>query len=90
MHITLSVVRLGMDNLLTNININLTNSSIFEGSEITLVKDFGDGHKAFANNSGSAVAIFAEMEEEGDFFNISGWHKHPKRTLEEIADSLYA
>ncbi len=83
------MVRFGMSNAAANINIALTNSAIFEGSEITLVKDFGDGHKAFANNSGSAVAIFVEME-DGDFFNISGWRKHKTKSIVEIADSLYA
>ena len=78
-----------MDNIATNANIDLANSSIFDGSEITLVKDFGDGHKAFANNTGSAVAIFAELD-EGDFFNISGWVKNSSKTLLEIANSIYS
>ena len=78
-----------MNNLATNANIALANSAIFDGSEITLIKDFGDGHKAFANNTGSAVAIFAELE-EGDFYNISGWVKHKSKSLVEIADSLYS
>lgn len=78
-----------MNNIATNANITLTNSAIFEGSEITLVKDFGDGHKAFANKTGSAVAIFAELD-EGSFFNISGWRKHKTKSLAEVADSLYS
>ena len=78
-----------MNSALANINISLTNSAIFEASELELVKDFGDGLKAFANNSGSAVAIFVEME-DGDIFNASGWHKHKSKSLLEIAEGLYA
>ncbi len=77
-----------MNNTAANINIQLANSAIFEASELELVKDFKDGHKAFANNSGSAVAIFVEME-DGDIFNASGWHKHKSKSLLEIAEGLY-
>ena len=77
-----------MNSALANINISLTNSSIFEAEDLELVKDFGDGLKAFANNSGSAVAIFAKME-DGDLFNVSGWHKHKSKSLLEIAEGLY-
>ena len=77
-----------MNNAVTNSAVNLTNSAIFNGEDITLVKDFGGGMKAFANASGSAVAIFADMD-EGDFFKVSGWTKHPTKSLVEIADSLY-
>ncbi len=78
-----------MSNAAANINIALTNSAIFNECEVELVKDFGDGHMAFANSTGSAVAIFVEME-EGDLFNVSGWRKHKAKSLLEIAESLYA
>ena len=78
-----------MTNAAINAAIAAANSAIFNGEEIALVKDYCDGHKAFANNSGSAVAIFAEIE-EGEFFNISGWVKNPNKSLAEIADSLYS
>lgn len=72
-----------------NAQINLVNSSIINGEELTLVKDFGDGQKAFSNKTSSAVAIFAELD-EGDFFNVSGWRKHKTKSLAEVADSLYS
>lgn len=78
-----------MNNAVINGQINLVNSSIINGEELTIVKDFGDGHKAFSNKTGSAVAIFAELD-EGDFFNISGWKKHKTKSLAEVADSLYS
>ena len=42
---------------------------------------------AFANKSENAVAIFADME--GELFKVSPWTKNPKKSLVEIADSLY-
>jgi len=81
-----------MNNFLINAAISKMQSSIVNGEEVVLVKDYGDGHKAFANAAGTAVAIFAEMDEEdeGDFFNVSGWIKSKTKSLIEIADSMYA
>ncbi len=71
-----------------NNSIRMAEASVFNGDDLTLVKDYGDGMKAFANDTGSAVGIFAEME-EGDYFMVSGWVKHEFKSLEDIADSLY-
>lgn len=71
-----------------NVNIMLTNSAIFKASDLELVKDFKDGHKAFANGSKTAVAIFVEME-DGHLFNVSRWRKHKDKSLLEIAEGLY-
>lgn len=70
-----------------NNSIRMAEASVFNGDDLTLVKDYGDGMKAFANDTGSAVGIFAEME--GDYFMVSGWVKHESKSLEDIADSLY-
>ena len=75
-----------MSNAATNVNIALTNSAIFEGSEVTLIKDYGD-IGAYANNTGSAVAIMAPIDGD-ELFSVSGWHKHPSKSLLEIAETL--
>lgn len=75
-----------MSNAIANVNIALTNSAIFDGSEVTLIKSYGD-LGAYANNTGTAVAIMAPLDED-DLFSVSGWQKHPGKSLLEIADAL--
>ncbi|NRA51291.1 MAG: hypothetical protein HRU12_19360 [Phaeodactylibacter sp.] len=66
----------------------MAKASVFNGDDLTLVKDYGDGMKAFSNKTGSAVGIFADMD-EGEYFMVSGWVKHQSKSLQDIADSLY-
>ena len=77
-----------MNNSIINGQISLVNSSIINEDVLHLVKDYKDGHKAFTNASRSAVGIFASLE-DGEVFNISGWHKNPSTSLVDLADSLY-
>jgi len=67
--------------------IDNLNAQIFNREDISLVKEYDDGMAAFANKSENAVAIFADME--GELFKVSPWTKNPKKSLVEIADSLY-
>ena len=66
--------------------IDNLNAQIFNREDVSLSKEYDDGMAAFANKS-NAVAIFANME--GELFKVSPWTKNPKKSLVEIADSLY-
>lgn len=67
--------------------IDNLNAQIFNREDVSLIKEYDDGMAAFANKSETAIAIFAEMD--GELFKVSPWIKNPKKSLVEIADSLY-
>tara|TARA_R100000231_G_scaffold57516_2_gene47554 strand:- start:13548 stop:13787 length:240 start_codon:yes stop_codon:yes gene_type:complete len=78
-----------MINAAINGAIALVKSNIFEGKDITIIKDYNDGMVAVLNNTGSCVAVMAYDEEDDYFYNTSGWVKVADHEAIKLADSLY-
>ena len=72
-----------------NAAITEANGAIFNTAELDLVKDFGEGIKAYANATGTKVAIFADYD-ENESYMMTGWTGHATKTLAEIADGLFS
>ncbi len=79
-----------MINAAINGAIALAKASVFEGQDLTIVKDYKDGMVAVFNNTGSNLALMAYDEEEDFYFNASGWVKVADNDPIELADSLYS
>ena len=79
-----------MINAAINGAIALAKASVFEGQDLTIVKDYKDGMVAVFNNTGSNLALMAYDEEEDFYFNASGWVKVADHDPIELADSLYS
>ena len=79
-----------MINAAINGAIALAKASVFEGQDLTIVKDYEDGMVAVFNNTGSNLAVMAYDEDEDFFFNVSGWVKVADNDPIELADSLYS
>ena len=78
-----------MINAVINGSIALAKASVFEGQDLTIVKDYKDGMVAVFNNTGSNLALMAYDEEEDFYFNASGWVKVADNDPIELADNLY-